>query len=502
MTERARVSTGIGGLDEILRGGLFRERAYMVTGGAGTGKTIVGLHFLTAGVDAGENALFVAFEEDPEDVRRDAAQLGLDTDGIDFLDLSPSAERFTTEQSYDIFEPDVVEGGDVAARIVDAVEAHEPDRVFVDPLTHLRFLTPDEYQFRQEVSGFVQYLTDQSATVLFSGQTTRDGERDSLEYLCDGSIHLDHATKGRTIEVTKLRGSDTLSGMHTMRISDGGTEVFTRLSPDAHGRRERSGSLSSGVDELDSLLHGGIERSTVTVISGSSGVGKTTTAARFATAAAAGGDRALFYLFEETRDTFFRRSESIGLPVADLESSDDLAVEEVEPLTISPDEFAHRVRREVETGDASFVVIDGISGYRLSIRGEEDDLVRELHTLGRYLKRKGVTVVFIDDIGSVTGTFEPTSTHISYLADNILFLRYLEVVGELHKAVGVLKKRASDFERTLREFEITDEGVRVGEPLTGLRGILTGTPEWGEDHPFGRDTDAGEGPDGRSDQSE
>ncbi|MFB6091203.1 MAG: ATPase domain-containing protein [Halobellus sp.] len=499
MSERARVSTGIDGLDEVLRGGLFRERAYMVTGGAGTGKTIVGLHFLTAGVDAGENALFVAFEEDPEDIRRDAAQLGFDTDGIDFLDLSPGAERFVSEQSYDVFEPDVVEGGDVAERIVDAVEAHEPDRVFVDPLTHLQYLTPDEYQFRQEVSGFVQYLTDQSATVLFSGHEALAGERDTLEYLCDGSIRLGHATKGRTIEVTKFRGSGTLSGAHTMRISDDGIAVFTKLAPDTHDPRERSGTLPSGVDELDDLLHGGIERSTVTVISGSSGVGKTTTAAQFAAEAAAGGDRALFYLFEETRDTFFRRSKSVGIPIEDLEASDDLVVEEVESLTISPDEFAHRIRREVEAADADFVVIDGISGYRLSIRGDEDDLVRELHALGRYLKRAGVTAVFIDDLDSVTGDFEPTSAHISYLADNILFLRYLEAFGELHKAIGVLKKRTGDFERTLREFEITGEGIRVGDPLTGLRGILSGMPDWGDDHPFGED---GAGGDPSSDSTE
>jgi len=499
MHERDRLSTGIAGLDEILDGGLIRERAYMVTGGAGTGKTIAGLHFLSEAIEAGEDALFVAFEEDPADLADDAAGVGFDTSDITFLDLSPDAARFVDDQSYDVFEPDVVEGSGVAARIVEAVEAAAPDRVFVDPLTHLQYLAPDEYQYRQEVAGFVQYLTDAGATVLFSSQAAVEGERATLEYLCDGSIRLDHAPKGRTIEVTKFRGSDFRSGAHTVRISDSGMSVFTKLSPDSHGRTRESRTLSSGVDELDELLHGGIESSTVTVVSGPSGVGKSTTATQFASEAAARGDRAVFYLFEETRDTFVRRSKGVGVPIEELEADGTLAVEEVEPLSISPDEFAQRVRTEVEQRDAEFVVIDGISGYRLSIRGDESELIRELHALGRYLKRMGVSAIFVDDLDSVTGDFEPTSSNISYLADNLLFLRYLEAYGELRKAAGVLKKRTGDFERTLREFEIRDDGVHVGEPLTGLRGVLTGTPEWGSDRPFGPDDGDSDSPSDRTD---
>ncbi|WP_144905121.1 ATPase domain-containing protein [Halobellus captivus] len=484
MSGPQRLSTGIAGLDEVLGGGFPRERAYMVTGGAGTGKTILGLHFLTAGVDADENALFVAFEEDPEDLSADARQLGFDTGEIEFLDLSPDAEEFVIDDRYDVFEPDVVEGSGIADRIVEAVERTDPDRVFIDPLTYLQYLAPNEYQYRQEVAGLVQYLTDQDATVLFSSQAAIEGERRTLEYLCDGSLTVAQAENGRTIEVTKLRGSGFLSGAHTLEISGDGIDVFTRLVPDAHDRTHSTTTLSTGVEELDELLHGGIESSTVTVISGPSGVGKTTTASQLAVASAKASARAVTYLFEETRDTFVHRSESVGLPIEQLEADGTLSVEEVEPLRVSPDQFAHSVRREVEERDTQFVVIDGISGYRLSIRGEGDELIRELHALGRYLKRMGVTAVFIDDMKNVTGDFEPTSSNLSYLADNLLFLRYLEAYGELRKAIGVLKKRTGDFERTLREFGIRSDGIHVGEPLTGLRGILTGTPEWGADPVF------------------
>lgn len=160
---------------------------------------------------------------------------------------------------------------------------------------------------------------------------------------------------------------------------------------------------------------------------------------------------------------------------------DHLHLEEVEPLTMITDEFAARVRKEVEERDTRLVMIDGTAGYRLALREDQEQvLTRELHALVRYLKNMGVTVILTEETKHVTGDFQPTSANISYLADSILFLRYVELEGEIHKTVGVLKKRLSDFERNLRELCITGDRLQIGEPLTGLRGILTGTPEWGD----------------------
>jgi circadian clock protein KaiC len=122
-------------------------------------------------------------------------------------------------------------------------------------------------------------------------------------------------------------------------------------------------------------------------------------------------------------------------------------------------------------------MLDGISGYQIAIQGEESDLVRELHALCRYLKNVGVTVILVDEVSAMTGDMRPTEAGISYLADNVVFMRYMEIDGELRKLVGVLKKRVSEFEHTMREFEITSQGVQVGDPLHGLRGILDGNPE-------------------------
>ncbi len=476
-----RVSLGIDGADEVLHGGLLPARSYMLRGGAGTGKTIFGLHFLTAGVAAGENCLFVAFEEPADEIRENAATLGFDLADVEILDLSPDASKFLEEDQYSVFAPDEVDEESVTDQVVDAVERTDPDRVFIDPLTQLQYLSADDYQFRQEVAGLMSYLENRGATVLFTTQPTQSRPDDDLQYLCDGAISLARTENGRTLSVLKFRGSDFQSGTHTVVIDGGGLSVYPKLVPGDYDREFSIERVGSGVPELDSLLGGGIERGSVTVVSGPSGVGKTTTGTQFLTEAAQRGEYAAAFLFEETVESFRHRSRSIGLPVDDLVDDGSLRLEYIEPLTLSPDEFAHRVKTAVEDDGARVVMLDGTAGYRLSLRGREDDLVAELHALVRYLRNMGVTVILAEEVRSITGQFQPTSENISYLADNIVFLRYLEVRGEIRKSIGVLKKRLGDFEPTLRELHITGDGMWIGDPLDDLRGVLTGTPEWRDD---------------------
>lgn len=477
MDERTpRLSTGIDGLDTVLAGGLLAQRAYLLRGSPGTGKTILGQNFLVAGDGTG---LHVAFEEPLENVLANAANLGLDLEeaGVEVLDLSPDADFFTGDSGYELFEPDEVEGSAVRSAISDAVERVDPDRVYLDPISLLRHLSPDDYQFRKDAASLIQHLTNRGATVLFSTQPSAHAPDDDLQFLADGAVELDRSSKGRTVAVTKFRGSDYRSGEHTLRITDEGMMVHPKLVPGDHSREFEGEVLSTGVPEVDTLLGGGIERGTVTAVSGPSGVGKTTTGTQFAKEAASRGERTVLYTFEEDIATLRHRSEAIGIPVGRMMDQGDLEVREVEPMTVSPDEFATMVRTEVEEQDTRVVMIDGTAGYRLSLRRGDDDVVRELHALCRYLRNVGATVILIESTDSVTGEFRASPEHVSYLADNIVFMRYFEVDGEIRKAMGVLKKRASDFERTLREFRITDQGIVLGEPLTHLRGVLTGTPE-------------------------
>ncbi len=476
--ELSRLSTGIPGLDEILQGGLLPRRTYLLRGGPGTGKTTLGFHFLTAGASRGETALFISMGEPEAALRANAERLGFDLSGIHFLDLSPTPEFFVQVETYDLFAPAEVEREPTTQAIVEAVESLQPQRIFIDAMTQFRYLAADPFQYRKQVLSFLRFLVEKGGTVLFTSEAGPDAPDEDLQFLADGIIHLGYERGERTISVTKFRGSPFLPGEHSMRITEKGMVVFPRLMPAAFRREFVMESISSGIPELDALLHGGIERGTVTIISGPTGVGKTTLGLQFMKEAAGRGERSVVYLFEEEPAVLVERARAISVPIDAMLRQGTLAVVRVEPLTYTPDEFARMVREEVEERDARIVMIDSVSAYRLSLRGE--DLTTHLHALCKYMANMGVTVILVLEVEAVTGEFRATEQGVSYLADNIIFLRYLEVKGELRKAIGVLKKRTSDFEKTLREFEITRYGVKVGPPLTGLRGILTGTPEWVE----------------------
>jgi circadian clock protein KaiC len=477
--EPARCATGIPGLDEVLLGGFIPKRAYLVRGGPGTGKTTLGLQFLRAGIEAGERALLITLESTEAQLRADAAAQGLDLSGIVVLDLSPTREFFAENRSYDIFSPADVERDPTTRQIVETIQGHSPARVFVDAITTLRYLAPDAFQFRKQALSFLRYLVEQGATVVMSSEPTVAVPDDDLRFMSDGIIDLDvsaeHGTLRRTVTITKLRGSDFAGGPHSMRLTDRGMTVYPRLVPADHEREFELVRISSGLPELDELLGGGIERGTITIFSGPSGAGKTTLGMQYLKEAATRGERSVVYSFEEQRDTLLHRCDSVGIPVRSMLEDQTLSVVQVEPLRFSPGEFAMLVRREVEERGARLVMIDGVAGYRLTLAG--DDLVAHLHALGRYLKNMGVTVLLINETEAITGRFSATDIGISYLCDNLLFLRYLEIDGELRKCIGVLKKRLGDFGRMLREFSITERGVRVGDPLSDLRGVLTGQPE-------------------------
>jgi circadian clock protein KaiC len=475
-----RCPTGIAGLDEVLQGGLIPHRAYLARGGPGTGKTTLGLHFLLAGIERGERALLITLESNEAQLRSDAAGQGLDLEGVRVLDLSPSREFFAQDQSYDIFSAADVERDPTTRQIIEIIHEHKPHRVFVDAITTLRYLSPDAFQFRKQALSFLRFLVESGATVVMSSEPTVSVPDDDLRFMSDGIIELDVAsaqgTLRRTLSVAKMRGSDFEGGTHSLRLTDRGMVVYPRLVPGAHDRDFAAEVISSGLAELDELLGGGIERGTITIMSGPSGVGKTTLGMQFMKEAATRGERSVVYAFEEQKDTLFHRCASVGIPVSEMIEAGSLSVVQVEPLRFSPAEFALMVRREVEERGARIIMIDGISGYKLTLAG--DDLVVQLHALGRYLKNMGVTVLFLNEVEGITGDFRATEVGVSYLCDNLIFLRYLEIDGELRKAIGVLKKRVGDFGKALREISITHNGVQVGEPLSGLRGLLTGTPEW------------------------
>lgn len=474
-----RLSTGVSGLDEILCGGLIPQRAYLVRGGPGSGKTTLGMHFLAAGVANSERCLFISLGESEKELSANAEEIGFDLSNIHFLDLSPDPQFFTQMESYDIFSPAEVEREPITQSIIEQVETLRPQRVFLDAMTQFRFLSPDAFQFRKQVLSFLHFLINQGATVLFTSEGSESNPDDDLQFMGDGVIHLNFSSDERSAHVSKFRGSDFRGGQHSMQLTAQGMQVFPRLVPERYKQEFIPKALPSGVPELDEMLHGGLERGTITIISGPSGVGKSTLGLQFMKEAAGRGEHSVVYAFEEWQETLLQRCEAVNIPVRTMMERGTLSVMQVEPLHFTPDQFASMVRQTVEQQKSSIVMIDSVSGYRLSLRG--GDLVSHLHALCKYLQNVGVAVLLINEVEAITGEFKVTEAGISYLADSIIFLRYLELRGEIRRAIGVLKKRLSSFERTVREIEITQYGLKVGRPLTGLRGILTGKVEWSDE---------------------
>ncbi|MDF5719825.1 MAG: ATPase domain-containing protein [Rhizonema sp. PD37] len=471
-----RMSSGIPGLDEVLYGGYIQGRTYLIRGEAGTGKTTLGMHFLTSGANKGERVLFITLGESVTQLRRTAEGVGIDLQSITFLDLSPTPEFFAQVQTYDIFSPAEVEREPITRKIVEQVEALKPHRIFIDSMTQFRYLATDTFQFRKQVLSFLRFLVEQDTTVLFTSESSGEAPDDDLQFMSDGVLNLYFSHNERNLCVSKFRASDFHDGHHAIRLTSTGMQIFPRLMPRAYEQDFSTEIISSGIPEIDELLHGGIERSTITIISGPSGVGKSTLGLQFMKEAAGRGEHSVIYTFEERKETLLRRAEGINIPVNAMLERGTLSVVQVEPLHYTPDEFAHLVRQEVEQKQARIVMIDSVSGYRLSVRGK--DLTSHIHALCKYLQNMGVAVLLINEVETITGDFRVTEIGISYLADTIVFLRYLEMQGELRRTIGVLKKRMSDFEKTLREFEISRYGIKVGKPLTHLRGLLTGVPEF------------------------
>lgn len=472
-----RLSLGIEGLDEILEGGLPPGQAYLVRGGPGCGKTTLGWHFLTNHLADGAPRLFITLGESSDQLKRNAAASGFPVDAVHILDLSPSVDFFVQNQGYDIFSAAQVEQAPLTERIVEQVKHLDPKRVFIDSMTQLRYLSTDSYQFRQQAVGFLRFLISAGATVLFTSESSHEAPDEDLQFIGDGIIILGINEQERLLQVSKLRGSGFRKGCHAMRISDRGLFVFPQLIAQEEPLKSAPIRIcSSGIPEIDELLNGGLESGTTTIISGPSGVGKTTLGLQFVKEAAGRGDRSVVYLFEEAVDTLLNRCEGINIPVRAMIDRGTLSVVKVDPMRYSPDEFANLVRLDVEKAGTQIIMVDSILGYKLSF--QEEDLIRNIHNLCQYLKAKGITTILTNEVESITGDFRITELGVSYLADNIVFLRYLEIRGQMRRAIGVLKKRLSEFEKTLREFEISRYGIKVGRPLTGLRGILSGVPEF------------------------
>jgi len=476
---RELAATGISGLDDVLAGGLTRNRTYVVQGDPGVGKTTLGLQFILAGVERGETGLYLTLSETKEELQAVADSHGWSLDEINVFEYS-AHDRLAVEEESTLFHPSEVELGQAVQALLAEVERVKPKRVVIDSLSEIRLLAQNPLRYRRQILGLKHYFSGRDATVLLLDDKNATQGDMQLMTLAHGVINLEqlapaYGAERRRLRISKFRGVKYRGGYHDFNIRTGGLVIYPRLVAAEHRHPYELHQCSSGIEAVDDLLGGGIHRGTSTLIIGPAGAGKSALATHYAVAAAERGERAAIFIFDESSSTLFTRSESLGLDLATHVDSGMVTVQQVDPAEIPPGEFVQLVRDAVEQRNVSVLIIDSLNGY-LNAMPEERYLTIHMHELLTYLGHKGVATILVVAQQGLIGSSMTAPVDISYLADCVILLRYFEHAGEIRKAISVMKKRSGFHEKAIRPFSFSADGIAVGPPLTDFHGILSGTP--------------------------
>jgi circadian clock protein KaiC len=475
-----RSRSGCRGLDDVLGGGLPSGHVYLVEGEPGTGKTTLAMQFVAEGLSLGEKVLYVTLSESRQELLSVARSHDFRLDGVRILELKPNEQDLKPEGQYTVFHPSEVELSDRVQTIMKEVDEHRPDRLVIDALSEVRMLAKDPLRYRRQVLSLKESVPGNCTVLLLDDRTSRHADLE-LHSMVHGVIALaknpvEYGKTRRRLEVTKLRGCAFREGFHDYLIRDEGVVVYPRLIASEYEEPPaRRGSARSGIRELDELVGGGLDFGTSTLLLGPAGCGKTTIAVRWLVSAAERGESASVFLFEETINTLIQRAAGLGMELLPHIQSGRIKINHLDPAEMSPGEFVELVRTAVENEDTRTVLIDSLNGFLQAMLGEQF-LARHLHELLTYLNHRGVVTLMVLAQMGVIGSAIQTPADISYLADNILVLRYFEAQGEVRQAISMIKKRSGAHEHTIRELKLGPNRIYVGQPLKGFHGVLTGIP--------------------------
>jgi circadian clock protein KaiC len=476
----SRVGTGCEGLDNILSGGLPQGRLYLIEGDPGAGKTTLALQFCLEGLKKGERALYITLSESRADLIHSADSHGMSLEQVEIVELLPNENDLLPEQQYTVFHPAEVELHDRMQRIVKEVQRVRPERLVIDALSELRMLAKDPLRYRRQILSLKDFMADQECTVLLLDDRSSREPDLQLHSVVHGVVSMDkmpreYGKTRRQIEVVKLRGTAYREGYHDYMIVTGGVVVFPRLIA-ADSRSEQSPEpVSSGIAELDALTGGGLDRGTSTLLIGPAGCGKTSIAIQWAATAARRGEACVFFSFEEAPNTMMMRAAGLGVDIRPHVATGKIVIQRVDPAEMSPGELVALVQQHVEKENVRMVVLDSLNGYLQSMPGEQF-LAVHLHELLAYLGNRGVLTLMILAQAGTIGFPLQSVVDVSYLADNILLLRYFENHGEVRQAISTIKRRSGSHEHTIRELRLGPDRIRIGRPLHEFQGVLTGTP--------------------------
>lgn len=461
------MSSGIAGLDEILRGGLPASNLYILQGDPGSGKTTAALQFLRAGVEAGERCIYVTLSQTAAELEAISISHGWTLDGIRIEELAASeAVNGTADQT--IFQTAELRLDETRQIIESAIEEYKPQRLVYDSLLEIRLITGDTPRFRRELIGFKAFLSQRNIAALLLDTQNQGWQHDGqeIEGIAHGVIRLhksleDYGAIRRRIEVSKMRGVAIADGYHDMAIREGaGVVVFPRIVPGSGAHPVKPRLIESGVAALDEMFGGGQESGTITLVIGQSGTGKSTMSSLYATAALQRGEGVALFLFEERLETFFRRSEGLGMDLRQFHKDGQLVIHDFSPNEISPGEFGQIVQKAVTRNKTRVVVIDSFTGYLNSLPHREK-AVLDIQSLLKHLARSDVLTILIVAQHGLLGQNVGIDVDVSFLGDTVLLLRIAEHEGRLRRNITVVKKRHGPHDLDVRELFIASSGVSV-----------------------------------------
>jgi circadian clock protein KaiC len=475
-----KLPTGITTFDIIAKGGLPKNRTTLVSGTAGSGKTVFAVQFLTAGIDAGENGVFVTFEESADDIRANMRSFGWDLAALEaskllaFVDASPDPHLDTVEAGpFDL--------GALLARVEHAVKKVGATRVAVDSLGAVFSQFSDQSIVRGELFRMASALKRMGVTAVLTAERTADygpvARFGVEEFIADNVMILrnvlDDEVRRRTLEILKFRGTDHQKGEYPFTIIP--QRGFVAIPLAAIQLRQKSSDIrvSSGNAKVDEMCGGGFFRDSIILVSGATGTGKTLTVTQFLQGGAANGERCLLLAFEESREQLFRNAIGWGVDFDKLERDGKLRVICDYPEVAGLEDWLINIQSQIEEFKPNRVALDSLSALERvgTIKAFREFVIG----ITSFIKHHEITGLFTSTTASLMGGSSITETHISTLTDSIILLRY-EMFGEMKRGMTVLKMRGSMHDKRIREFTISKDGMHVGRPFRNITGILAGKP--------------------------
>jgi circadian clock protein KaiC len=479
--EVAKLPTGIESFDVIANGGLPRNRTTLASGTAGSGKTVFAMQFIAAGIAAGQNGVFVTFEESAKDIRANMSGFGWplaqwEKEGkLAFVDASP-------EPSVEVIESGSFDLGALLARVQNAIKRVSATRVSVDSLGAVFSQFSDQSIVRRELFRIAASLKSLGVTAVLTAERTVDygpvARFGVEEFIADNVLILrnvlEEENRRRTIEILKFRGTGHQKGEFPFTIVPQRGIVVIPLSAIQLRQKSSDVRISSGSDELDKMCGGGFFRDSVILVSGATGTGKTLTVTQFLQGAAAAGERGLLLAFEESREQLFRNAIGWGVDFEQMERDGALRVVCDYPEVIGLEDWLVQIQAIIHEFKPSRVALDSLSALERvgSIKAFREFVIG----VTSFIKQQEITGLFTATTSTLMGGASITESHISTLTDSILLLRYVEMFGEMKRGITVLKMRGSLHDKRIREFTIDGGGMHLGKPFMNVTGVLSGNP--------------------------